>query len=730
MSNLVPATSRHEIARSIYRDIVTGKDHYYLFAGKSFDSPSTTLDNRRFLADVHKNILMAKRIVPGPDNVVYMVKRINWTSGESYIPYTDDTVLFNSTTGDVEPFYVMTDEYNIYKCIDKNQNVVSIVKPTITTNDIETLEDGYTWKFMYQVPVIDRIKFLTEDYIPIRNMSDGVTYDVNGVIDSIKIDDAGEGYEDPYIVIQGDGYLPQAIQFNAAPVSSGGRVNVSENVIEYVGHTFETGDAVVYNTGNGSSFGLDNNTVYYIIKETSNRFKVASSKTNAENNTYIVLNSSGSGILHKLTPVGNIANITKDINGSISTIEVTNSLRGYTYARVRMYDRQTLPADHSSLVPGSQIYTGTITVSPYDKTVVGNGTLFTQELRAGWTLVDLNGNIIGVIARDPLNLNDNNVANDNLLTNNIQLELVSFPEISVMNQPFTAFKGGGFKGTVILKPETSNLINQNVVINATPGAIYKVDVLNGGAGYDAANVSIVGDGTGAELEINPIEDIDENGSIINIRFKNKKNGKNYNYADVVITGINTLNTASAKVHVGPQGGHGSNIAKELFAHTICLSTTFTTENPDLFVGNDVRQLGVIKNVKNYNDVQDLEVGYLNEDTATAAFIVTVPENQYEKYHVDDEIESSNGGIYKVLTKIYDEVEETYLVYLLYFSGSEVLNENSTFTNNTTQETDLSCSNVVHPEFDKNTGTIIYVNTTSPITRTNEQAETIKLFLHF
>ena len=712
MPNLVPAINRHEIARSIYRDIITGKDFYYIFAGKSFDIPSSALDNRRFLADVHKNMVMVKRIIPGPDDVVYMVKRIDWTSGDSYVPYTDDTVLFNNETGEVEPFYVLTEDYNIYKCINKEQaGDVSTVKPTITSNEIEVLSDGYSWKFMYQIPVIDRIQFLTPEYIPVRNVSDGVTYDVNGVIDSIKIDDAGLGYVDPYVVIEGDGFLPETIYFNGAPTTSNGKINTTDNNIQYTAHTFETGDAVIYNTGNGNSFGLINNTVYYIIKEDANHIKIATSKTNAENTTYLVLNGNGSGLLHSFKTIGNVADVITDITGSISSINVINSLRGYTHARVRMYDRQTAPANSGTT--GNQTYTGTITVSAYDKTVTGIGTLFTQELNVGRTLVDLNGNIIGVIAS---------------LTNNTNLELVSLPEISVMNQPFTAFRGGGFLGTVVLKPETTNLNNQNVVINTTPGALYKIDVVNGGEGYDAATVTVVGDGTDAILEIDPIEDIDENGTITNIRII--KTGKNYNYADVVISGINILNTASAKVHVGPQGGHGSNIAKELFANTLCLSATFTTENPDLFVGNDIRQLGVVKNLKNYNDVQDLEIGYLTEDTATATFIITVPETDYEKYNNDDEIESSNGGIYKVLTKLYDTVTESYVVYLLYLNGTETLSETSTFINNTTQETELTTSNVVHPEFDKNTGTIIYVNTFSPITRTNEQAETIKLFLHF
>ena len=62
MANLIPAQTRHEIARSIYRDIITGHDFYYIFAGKSFEAATTPVDTRQYLSDVHRNMLLAKRI--------------------------------------------------------------------------------------------------------------------------------------------------------------------------------------------------------------------------------------------------------------------------------------------------------------------------------------------------------------------------------------------------------------------------------------------------------------------------------------------------------------------------------------------------------------------------------------------------------------------------------------------------------------------------------------------
>jgi hypothetical protein len=713
MANLIPAQTRHEIARSIYRDIITGHDFFYVFAGKSFEEADTPVDTRHYISDVHRNMLLAKRVVPGPYDVVYMIRRKDWESGTIYVEYSDYEELAYDDDGVfvVEDFYVMTDEYNIYKCIRVGRNsqgvaIASTIKPTSTTPEPVVLSDGYCWKFMYEVPVIDRIKFLTTDYIPVRNVSDGVNFNVNGVIEEVRIESPGEGYNTPYLVIKGDGLVPTTITFNG-----GTAVDSANDTIEYPGHNFATGDAVTYNTGGGTSItNLTNNTVYYTIFYTNKEIRLAASLVDAENGAYINI-ASGVGLSHSLTPVGTTSNVTIDGAGSITSVTVTNSMRGYTHARAIMYDAKTTPADYSPSISGSENYSGTISTDSTTRLVLGTDTDFTNELEDGWTIVDSANNVIGVVSN---------------IISSTELELVTFPEVELANSTYSAFSGNGFQGIVVLGAETASGINQDVVLETIHGAIYKVDILDGGAGYDTATVEVIGDGTGAELYIDPDDDI-VNGVIKNVQILDY--GQNYNYARIVINGLPT-EVASVRANVGPQRGHGFNIAQELFAHTLCISTTITTENADLFQGNDYRQLGIVKNLKLYNATQDVDIGYFQKDTGTSSFIVTVPEDEYNEYSIDDEIESSTGGIYKVLTKLFDASTETYKVYLAYVEGTEGLTTENTFTNNTTEFENLTCTNVEDPEFDKNTGTIIYVNDFSPITRTAEQIETIKLFLHF
>jgi len=722
MANLIPAVTRHEIARSVYRDIITGKDFYYVFAGKTFTETETPVDTRHYVADIHRNMILAKRIVPGPNDVVYMIQRKDWESGTTYVPYSDYETLGYDDEGTfvVEDFYVMTDEYHIYKCLQTGDGA-STIKPTSTDPEPELLDDGYQWKFMYEIPVLDRIKFLTSEYIPVRNVSDGVNFDVNGVIESVRIENPGEGYLDPYLVILGDGFAPADIIFNG-DTSVTGATGDDPHTIQYIGHTFITGDRVLYNNGGGTSVvGLGNNSVYYVIFYSDKKIRLATSLVNAEANEYIEIDS-GAGISHKLTSIStasleNLGTysssiVTKDVNGSITNIEITDSARGYTHARAVMYDTKASPLDYDVSVPGSEVFSGTISADMEDKTILGVDTVFTEELSEGWTLTDHHNNIIGAVAT---------------IVSDTEIELVTYAKVDVPDETFGAFAGNGFEGVVILGTETASQINKDVVLDTVHGAIYHVDILDGGEGYDDITLQVSGDGTGVELYVDPDDDIDADGTITNVQITNY--GQNYNYGDVEVSGIHT-SPASFRIHVGPQRGHGFNIAQELFARTLCISATITTENTDLFEGNDFRQLGVVKNLKLYNSIQDVDIGYLQEDTATAAFIITVPESEYNEYNADDEIEASTGGIYKVLTKVFDEVEEVYQIYLLYMTGVEGLTTDTTFTNLTTEFENLSCSAVTEPEFDKNTGTIIYVNEFSPISRTAEQFETIKLFLHF
>lgn len=103
-------------------------------------------------------------------------------------------------------FYVMTDEHRVYSCIDNNNGGTSTVKPIGTTVDPIPSADGYIWKYMYTVPIALRVKFLTEDYLPVVTALRNQFYS-NGNIQTVRIDQPGFGYASGSITVNGDGYL-------------------------------------------------------------------------------------------------------------------------------------------------------------------------------------------------------------------------------------------------------------------------------------------------------------------------------------------------------------------------------------------------------------------------------------------------------------------------------------------------------------------------------------------
>ena len=702
---ITPSVARHEIARSFYRDVIAENDRYYVFVGKTDtwgtgDTPEDPEDTRAYFADAHNNMLLAKKVTPGPNDIVYMVHRYGWESGTVYTAYGDDVELYDYEEDAPKNFYVMTDEYNIYKCLFNNDGEPSTEKPTSTdpyNSAVEVLSDGYIWKFMYQVPVMDRLRFLTSEYIPVRNVSDGVNFDVNGVLESVVIQNAGAGYVDPYAIIEGDGYKPQPLVIDYASVGE-----TYDYAIQYVGHYFETGDKVLYSKGSGAAFGgLTNNTVYYIIKVDADNFKIAASRTNAESNIAIPI-TAASGTNHRFILLGDEVEIVTDGFGSIAQVNIINSYRGYSTARITMYDADTAP------LSGTE-YLGTITTTTNSNVVLGVGTAFTTQLAENRTLVNKNNQIVGIVAN---------------ITSNTQLELVAPAAVEINTGAYSSFAGSGFEGTVLLQPETANLINEQVVQSAIHGAVFRIDILAPGTDYSSSGTYITPYGDGDSLVVTPVV---VDGEITQVTIDHP--GKNYNR--VRLAPSSTIgDDAEFYAHVGPQGGHGSNIARELLATTICIATTINTDNVDLFVDNDYRQVGLLKNPKQYSQIQDTDIGHFTQNTGTACFVIQVPAAQYDSYDPDDELVASNGALYRVVAKRYDIDADRYNIYLSYIEGDKEMSTSVLLNNSTNGALSLQVLGVTLPEFDKQTGTIIYLKNSEAIPRSAQQIETVKLFLQF
>ena len=162
-------------------------------SGDVTPAPADTVRESRF--EPWRNMVAAKRIQSS--DVSFCIPRHNWTTGTVYVEYDD-----KSTTMQDNAFYVMTTDFNVYKCMFNNGGAASTVSPTGTSTSLLSTADGYKWKFMYSISAADTLKFVTSGYIPVKTLtsSDGSTqWDVqtaavNNGIEIIDVTAGGSGY--------------------------------------------------------------------------------------------------------------------------------------------------------------------------------------------------------------------------------------------------------------------------------------------------------------------------------------------------------------------------------------------------------------------------------------------------------------------------------------------------------------------------------------------------------
>lgn len=185
----------------------------YLFLGKntSFpddNNPPTPVNSTANIEFTPwRDMFGAKRVQAS--DVTHAIPRYDWTSGTIYDFYDDqDTNLLS------DDFFVMTDEYNVYKCLWNAAGAASTTKPTGVSTTPFTSADGYVWKYMYTVTTSNALKFLTVDYIPVQTLLSDDGSDqwdiqsaaIDGGIHYLKVTSGGSGYVSaPDVIISGDG---------------------------------------------------------------------------------------------------------------------------------------------------------------------------------------------------------------------------------------------------------------------------------------------------------------------------------------------------------------------------------------------------------------------------------------------------------------------------------------------------------------------------------------------
>jgi hypothetical protein len=214
MASIVTSKFRIHNAQQFYESFSEAANTImYLFVGKNTAFPNDNVPPTPINSTANieytpwRDMYGVKRIQSA--DVTHAVPRYDWTSGTVYTAYDDTDV--NILT---ENFYVLTEDYNVYKCLFNNGGTASTTKPTGTSTSRFTTADGYVWKFMYTVSTAKALKFLTSDYMPVQTLAsdDGTTQwsvqsaAVDGSIEIVKVVSGGSGYGvAPSVTITGDG---------------------------------------------------------------------------------------------------------------------------------------------------------------------------------------------------------------------------------------------------------------------------------------------------------------------------------------------------------------------------------------------------------------------------------------------------------------------------------------------------------------------------------------------
>ena len=342
MALVLRRLGRVELARTFHRDVRNRNDYFHFAVGRTEawideTSPEIPIDNDSYVSKFRRSMMFTQQIDSA--DVCLLAKRVNWATGTVYDEYDDNISSSNqSFTGASNLadalFFVVTDEFKVYKCISNNNNGQSTVKPTSTGTSVFELADNYNWKFMFQISASDQNKFLDADFIPVRKLTGNPTHDVTGEVDSITITAGGTGYTSvPTVVIQGDG---DGLAAGTATISGGAVTGVTITA-SGSGYSFAfisfsggggSGAAGSVNLGDADALpALQSAVEGAAVSGTLDRVIVTTAGQDyAENDVQVTVTGDGTG-----------AEASAKVNaatGAITSVRVTNPGSGYSYAEI------------------------------------------------------------------------------------------------------------------------------------------------------------------------------------------------------------------------------------------------------------------------------------------------------------------------------------------------------------------------------------------------------------
>ena len=183
MAAIILEKFRTHNAREFIADFTSSNKYIFIGRSQSWDDdndPPSPANSESEEIRTFEDMIALKRVAN--TSVSHGLVRHNWTQGTVYDQYRDDYSSSNLTPSGASNFfdgrgYVVTSDFKIYKCLKTPFSGGSPVgagsgqEPSTTSTTIpQTTTDGYMWKFMYQISASDVIKFVTNDFIPVKTL--------------------------------------------------------------------------------------------------------------------------------------------------------------------------------------------------------------------------------------------------------------------------------------------------------------------------------------------------------------------------------------------------------------------------------------------------------------------------------------------------------------------------------------------------------------------------------
>lgn len=693
MSNSIRTGLHFSVADTILKEIQYQRSNYFFFLGKidPWIPDDVYVDTNLINSDyensnIRTNILYINKV--SPTDVSLVTKRTLWTSSTVYDQY-DHTKDLNTLT-----FFVVTDEYNVYKCLSNNNGVPSTIKPVGKPTIPLKLADGYIWKYMYAIPSFKKSKFMSYSYIPVQTALSDSFYN-NGSIDDVIVEFGGSGYSDvPNVTISLAGSVV-AGSGATGHVTVDGSGHITGIVIDNGGSGYVAGVRLSVTTSTGAGAEL----TPIIIAGVVTGATIVKAGVSYQNGNVINFSLGGAilvaGVSQRIYDSGSVF----VSGGNITKVTIVDPGIGYAVP-------PTLTV-HSTDASGTGRYgagSALLTAIVYQGKIVqvnivdsginyanGIGTnisVFGDGTGAKFTPVIYNGSIVDVVVDDPGK---------------------DYSEVIV------SISGGVVPAKITPVLASSDFSSDQYIIEQTSvsGAIYAVVVTNHGTNYTSnAVVNITGDGTGAIATPTVID-----GKITKITMTSY--GQDYTYANVSITdalrAVNATNVdLVAYAVMPPKYGHGRDAVRELSSSTIAFTNVIKKDPSIINLVQDYRYFGLIKNPKNV-----LTGELVRAQNNVIAHYVTFTSHTGL---VIDEVLLKSGAKYRVVSITNNDVVLQPLGSGYTASaGTYVAESNSSRTYTTTA---VSYTPVV----DKYSGDLLFASAENPFTFTADQTFVIKTFL--